>query len=145
MNHFSVLCATRVNFAGASFTRKHVKRAFQSIFLEALPEDEDIDFQKPLAFTDIWHNKNDFVVVFTKDHVKVKRCKSCKVEFARGGVVCIPHVIAVLHMERYLYPKKDGMESCCAWNQHGAKKQNDSTAPTRSVLLSATPTFGREC
>ena len=33
MNHFSVLCVTRVNFAGASFTRKHVKRAFQSVFL----------------------------------------------------------------------------------------------------------------
>ncbi|CAH3153495.1 unnamed protein product, partial [Porites lobata] len=47
-------------------------------------------------------------VVFTKDHVKVKRCESCKVEFAREGVVCIPHDIAVLHMERYLYPKKDG-------------------------------------
>ena len=75
---------------------------------EALPENEDIDFQNPLAFTDIWHNKKDFVVVFTKDHVKAKRCESCKVEFARGGVVCIPHDIAVLHMERYLYPKKDG-------------------------------------
>ena len=24
MNHLSVLCVTRVNFAGASFTRKHV-------------------------------------------------------------------------------------------------------------------------
>ena len=74
---------------------------------EAFPTDEDIDFQKPLAFTEIWHNKNDFVVVFTKDYIKATRCESCKVEFARGGVVCIPHDIAVLHMERFLYPKKD--------------------------------------
>ena len=38
---------------------------------------------------------------------KAKWCESCKVEFVRGGVVCIPHDIAFLHMERYLYPKKD--------------------------------------
>ena len=28
-------------------------------------------------------------------------------EFARGGVVCIPQDIAILHKERYCYPKKD--------------------------------------
>ena len=32
-NYFSVVFVTRVNFAGASFTRRHVKRAFQSVFL----------------------------------------------------------------------------------------------------------------
>ena len=34
-----------------------------------------MDFPKPLAFTDIWHNKNDFKVVFTKDNPKAKRCE----------------------------------------------------------------------
>ena len=33
---FSVVFVTRVNFAGASFTRRYVKRAFQSVFLENL-------------------------------------------------------------------------------------------------------------
>ena len=33
MNYFSVVFVTRVNFTGASFTRRHVKRAFQSVFL----------------------------------------------------------------------------------------------------------------
>ena len=33
MNYFSVVFVTRVNFAGVSFTRRHVKRAFQSVFL----------------------------------------------------------------------------------------------------------------
>lgn len=74
---------------------------------ETFPDDDEIDFQKPLAFTDIWHNKNDFEVVFTKDYVKAKRCESCKVEFARGEIICIPHDIAVCHMERYLHPVKD--------------------------------------
>jgi len=44
--------------------------------------------------------------LFTKDHPKAKRCESCKVEFARGGVICILHDIAVVHKERFLYPKK---------------------------------------
>lgn len=52
---------------------------------EVFPTDEDGDFQKPLAFTDIWHNKNDFVVVFTKDYINAKRCESCKVE-GRGAM-----------------------------------------------------------
>ena len=33
MNYFSVVFVTRVNFAGAYFTRRHVKRAFKSVFL----------------------------------------------------------------------------------------------------------------
>ena len=69
--------------------------------------DGDIDFQKPLAFTEIWHNNNDFNVIFTKGCLKAKKCESCKVEFPRGSVVCIPQDIAILHNERYLYPKKD--------------------------------------
>ena len=37
-----------------------------------------------------------------------KKCESCKVEFARGSIVCIPQDVAVLpHKERYFYPKKD--------------------------------------
>ena len=76
---------------------------------EVFPEDEEIEFQKPVAFTGIWHNKNDFEVAFTKDHTKAKRCKACKVEFARGGVACMPHDIAVLHMDRYLYHIKDAI------------------------------------
>lgn len=31
---------------------------------EVILEEEDVDFPKPLAFTDIWHNKNDFKVFF---------------------------------------------------------------------------------
>ncbi|KAJ7391193.1 hypothetical protein OS493_019324 [Desmophyllum pertusum] len=70
--------------------------------------DNDIDCQKPLAFTEIWHNTNKFQVVFTKECTsKAQKCESCKVEFARGGVVCIPQDIAICHMERYFYPKKD--------------------------------------
>ena len=70
--------------------------------------DNDIDFQKPLGFTEIWHNHNDFNVVFTREFWNTKTCESCKVEFARVNIVCIPQNIAILHKERYLYPKKDG-------------------------------------
>ena len=75
---------------------------------EVMAKDDDIDFPKPLAFTEIWHNKNDFQVIFTRDNKKAKQCESCKVEFAKGCVICIPQDIAILHMEWYLYPKKDG-------------------------------------
>ena len=37
-----------------------------------------------------------------------KKCESCKVECAPVNIVCIPQNIAILHKERYLYPKKDG-------------------------------------
>lgn len=77
------------------------------ILEEVQRPDNDIDFQKPLAFTEIWHNHNDFNVVFTRDCQNAKKCESCKVEFARGSIVCIPQDIAVLHRERYFYPKKD--------------------------------------
>ena len=77
------------------------------IIEEVQRPDNDIDFQKPLGFTEIWHNHNDFNVVFTREFHNAKKCESCKVEFARGNIVCIPQDIAILHKERYLYPKKD--------------------------------------
>lgn len=77
------------------------------IIAEKRRVDEDIDFAKPLLFSEIWHNKNEFKVIFTKSVKKVIKCESCKVEFAKGNVVCIPHDIAIVHMERYYYPKKD--------------------------------------
>ena len=70
--------------------------------------DNDLDFQKPLSFTEIWHNTNKFQVVFTRECTsKAQKCESCKVEFAHGGVVCIPQDILMCHMERFFYPKKD--------------------------------------
>lgn len=78
------------------------------IIEEVTRPDSEIDFQKPFAFTEIWHNKNNFYVAFTKECTKAKKCESCKVEFARGGVVCIPQDIAILHKERYYYPKEVG-------------------------------------
>lgn len=93
--------------------RKKKKRKGQNnvkcvpILEEVQRPDNDIDFQKPLAFTEIWHNHNDFNVVFTRDCQNAKKCESCKVEFARGSIICIPQDIAVLHKERYFYPKKD--------------------------------------
>ena len=86
--------------------------------------DNDIDFQKPLAFTEIWHNKNDFNVVFTKEFPNAKKCESCKVEFARGSVVCIPQDIAILHKERYFYPKRDEQGKVTmvpTWNKEASK------------------------
>lgn len=68
--------------------------------------DSEVDLQKPLTFTEIWHNKNDFNVLFTKEFSAAKKCESCKVEISRGSVVCIPDDNAVLHKERYFYPKK---------------------------------------
>ena len=46
----------------------------------------DIDFQKSLAFTEIWHNNNDFNVVLTKQCQNAKKYESCKVEFAREAL-----------------------------------------------------------
>ena len=92
---------------------------------EVEPEDDEIDFRKPLAFTEVWHNNNDFEIVFTRDHQNAKQCESCKVQFPRGGVICVPHDIGVQHMERYLYPKKDAngkfMRMEPTWKKETAK------------------------
>ena len=91
-------------------------------------------------------------------------------EFARGGVVCIPHDIAVLHMERYLYPKKDGngkllrMEPTwsketerfycankkCIIKRHpyfwkGMLKIGSDTSTTFSLLEKADPSINDSC
>ena len=49
------------------------------ILEEVQRSDNDIDFLKPLAFTEIWHNHNDFNVVFTRECQNAKKCESCKV------------------------------------------------------------------
>ena len=44
--------------------------------------------------------------------------------FARGGVVCILQDIAILHKERYCYPKKDSKRRVTmepTWNQEVSK------------------------
>ena len=89
--------------------RKGQNNVVQNPIMEEIERpDNDIDFQKPLAFTEIWHNSNRFEVVFTRECTsKAQKCESCKVEFAWGGAVCVPQDIAICHMDRYFYPKKD--------------------------------------
>ncbi|CAB4016779.1 High affinity nerve growth factor receptor [Paramuricea clavata] len=78
------------------------------IVSEKRKADNDIDFAKPMSFSEVWHNSNLFHIVFTKEISKQNiKCEYCKVEFAHGPIVCIPHDIAIMHMERYYYPKKD--------------------------------------
>ena len=70
--------------------------------------DNNLDFQKPLLFTEIWHNTNKFQVVFNREYTnKALKCESCKAEFAHGCVVCIPQDIVICHMEQFYYSKKD--------------------------------------
>lgn len=109
----NILGANIPKRAGEKATEKKKRKGQNNVELTPIIEevtrpDSEIDFQKPLAFTEIWHNNNNFYVVFTKECSKAKKCESCKVEFARGGVVCIPQDIAILHKERYYYPKEDG-------------------------------------
>ena len=64
--------------------RKGQNNLKQRPVLDAVrPADDNIDFQKPLAFTEIWHNHNKIKIIFTRDEAKATRCESCKVEFAR--------------------------------------------------------------
>ena len=57
--------------------------------IEVQRPDNDIDLQKPLGFTEIWHNHNDFNAVFTREFRNVKKCEFCKVEFAQGNIVIL--------------------------------------------------------
>ena len=78
------------------------------IVIKRRKADDEIDFQKPMMFSEIWHNKNPFNIVFTREEGKKSiKCESCTVEFPQGPLICIPQDVAVKHMERYLYPKKD--------------------------------------
>ena len=45
------------------------------IIEEVQRPDNDIDFQKPLGFTEIWHNHNDFNVVFTRGFRNAKKMR----------------------------------------------------------------------
>ncbi|CAB3990578.1 Hypothetical predicted protein [Paramuricea clavata] len=98
--------------AGEKPREKKKRKGSNNVELHPIVEevrrnDIDLDFPKPLNFTEIYHNKNNFDVVFTKDYRNISKCESCKIEFPTGGIVCIPQDIAILHMERYYYPKKD--------------------------------------
>ena len=78
------------------------------IVIKRRKTDDEIDFQKPMMFSEIWHNKNPFNIVFTREEGKKSiKCESCTVEFPQGPLICIPQDVAVKHMERCLYPKKD--------------------------------------
>lgn len=43
------------------------------ILEEVQRPENDIDFQKPLAFREIWHNHNDFNVIFTRECQNAKK------------------------------------------------------------------------
>ena len=109
----SILQANIPKRAGEKPKEKKKRKGQNNIELNPIVEeieraDNDLDFQKPLSFTEIWHNSNKFQVVFTRECTnKAQKCESCKVEFAHGGVVCIPQDISICHMERFYYPKKD--------------------------------------
>ena len=125
----NILYANMPKRAGEKLKEKKKRKGQNNVELDPIMEeierpDNDIDFQKPIAFSEIWHSNNKFFVVFTKDEAKAQKCESCKVEFARGGVVCIPQDIAILHKERYYYPKKHSngkitMEP--TWNREASK------------------------
>ena len=106
----SILQANIPTRAGEKPKEKKKRKGHNNIELNPIVEeiertDNDLDFQKPLSFTEIWHNTNKFQVVFTRESTnKAQKCESCKVEFAHGGEVCISQDIP---MERFYYPKKD--------------------------------------
>ena len=77
------------------------------VVIEEERVDRDVDFPKPMMFSEIWHNNNPFEVMFTKSDVRARKCESCKVDFPKGAVICVPYDIAIRHQERYYYPKKD--------------------------------------
>ena len=62
--------------------RKGQNNVVQNPIMEEIERpDNDIDFQKPLAFTEIWHNSDKFEVVFTRECTsKAQKCESCKVD-----------------------------------------------------------------
>ncbi|KXJ18326.1 High affinity nerve growth factor receptor, partial [Exaiptasia diaphana] len=111
------------------------------IFLEKPQADDDIDFEKPLLFSEVWHNKNAFNVIFTRDVKKVIKCASCKVEFAKGPVVCIPHDIAVTHKERYWYPKKNGQGQIIGMEPTVHKVASKFYCAKKSCILQRHPYF----
>ena len=42
------------------------------IVIKRRKADDEIDFQKPMMFSEIWHNKNPFNIVFTREEGKKK-------------------------------------------------------------------------
>ena len=52
--------------------------------------DSDIDFQKPLAFTEIWHNKNDFNVALTKEFQRQKSANHVKLNLLGAASSAFP-------------------------------------------------------
>lgn len=115
--------------AGGKVRGKKKRRGANNVQLRPIAREEerldsDLDYPKPQIFTEIWHNNQHFKVVFTKSDPKAKKCESCKIEFPKGELVCIPFDIAVRHQERYYYPQRDSkgnLRMKPTWNKEAAR------------------------
>ena len=69
----------------------------------------DISYQRPVPFSEIFHDNNQFHLIFTRDVNKkkggIRLCESCKVEMQNKSVP--PFDMAISHKERYRYPVRD--------------------------------------
>ena len=72
-----------------------------------LEEDySDMMAPKPMRYTEYYQNDEPFYVVFIHDYANATKCIGCTNEFP-SRVQIAPYDIAILHEERYYYPKKD--------------------------------------
>ena len=106
------------------------------------PADPGIDYEKPLMFTEIYHN-NLFYVTFTRGAPKAVKCPSCKVEFPRGEVTCIPFDIAIAHKERYYYPIKNSEGKIIRMEPTGQKEATRYYCIKKECLLKRHSYFWR--
>ena len=112
------------------------------IVTEQPPVDPDIDFPKSKHFTEIYHNNNQFFVVFTTVLKQPVKCQSCKVEFqSKGKAVCVPYDIAIAHNERYCYPKKDGQGRLIGMEPTWKKEARRFYCIKKECLLERHPYF----
>ena len=69
-------------------------------------EYSDMMAPKPMRYTEYYQNDEPFYVVFIHDYANATKCIGCTNEFSKR-VQIAPYDIAILHEERYCYPKKD--------------------------------------
>ena len=76
----------------------------QPVLLEE--DTSDVMVPKPTRYTEYYQNDEPFYVVFTKDYKNATKCIGCTNEFPKRVQISL-YDIALLHEERYCYPKKD--------------------------------------
>ena len=105
--------------------------------------DNDLDFQKPLSFMEIWHNTNKFQVVVTRGALKRRRSVSLAKSNLLMAVWSVYHrTFRCVTWSDFTIQRKMPSEKL-RMNRRGNGRSHDFIVSRRNVFYLGIPAFGR--